>query len=258
MRETSTIANDRQVELLREAISLQAPLMLSCRLDCGWVRFKSFFLGFDRSSGDLVVAYPSSPECFDPDILEGQLVGASFRRTYRNCVFETSVLGRCLYSAGQSEEIPGLRLLWPSEITEFQRRVYYRTPVPADMYLPVQVRLRDPFMGDEETVRPYLGQLVNLSAGGLSLRLKHDNPRWRSGAALSCSFVATPGRPPLQSDAILRYLEELPEGGVRMGMQFVGLETTGDTRSTLEEIVELTRMLQQTYIQQGAAPSSCQ
>jgi hypothetical protein len=50
------IAAGRTEELLREAASRQAPLTLNCRVDEGWTTWKSFLLGFEPASGDLIVA----------------------------------------------------------------------------------------------------------------------------------------------------------------------------------------------------------
>lgn len=246
MSQSIAIAPGRQEELLREAASRQAPLTLNCRLEDGWTTGRSFLLGFERSSGDLIVAYPMCPLCVQPEIVEGQSVGVSFRRAHRKCVFETTVTGRCNYSVGRLDDVPALRLEWPASIGEMQRRVYYRTPVPQDVEMPVQVQLRGGDGEGEASRGVCRGRMVNVSAGGVGVLIKNeDNPRWASDTRVNCTFTASAGVPVTNLYGHMRYLYEQPEGGVRMGVQFVGLETDGQARSTLEQIVELTRKFQE-------------
>lgn len=245
MNELMEIASIHLEDLLREAVSRQSPLELTYRLESGWVKAGSRFLGLDRSSGDLVTAWPSCPQQLSPELVDGQTIGVSFRRASRKCMFETVAAGRCLYSSGGDNDVPALRLLWPDDVIELQRRLYYRTPVPRDIYLPVQVRLWDPDYGAEEDRRPLRGRMLNISAGGLSLALKpEDNPRWQTDTRIMCSFVAAPGEPPVEIYSHLRHLDECPDGSVHMGVHFMGLEATSENRRALQQVLELTRCFQ--------------
>ncbi|HOB73163.1 MAG TPA: PilZ domain-containing protein [Phycisphaerae bacterium] len=240
------ISSARQEELLREAVSRQLPLMLSYRLESGWSTSKSHFLGFDRSSGDLVVAVPSGPTHLSPHIIEGQTLGVSFRRAHRNYVFETMITGRCFYSVGREDDVPAICLLWPDAVCELQRRLYYRTPLPPNVYLPVRVSLWHPEAGHEDDARPRWGRMLNLSAGGLSLELKGaDNPRWQTNTEVLCSFVAQAGSPPVELYGHMRYLDEQRDGTVRMGVQFLALETFSENRPALEQVLDLSRCFQE-------------
>jgi len=239
------IAAGRRDELLREAVSRQAPLTLNCRVAEGWTTGKSFLLGYEAGGCELIVAYPSGPSGMQPEIVAGQTIGVSFRRAHRKCVFETRVVGRCNYSVGRVEDVPALQLEWPESIFEMQRRVYYRTPVPRDAELPVQVQLRDDDDGGEEEVSVCRGRMRDVSAGGLSVVVAdEDNPRWRPDTRVACKFMTAASGPAMNLYGHMRYLYEQPEGGVRMGVQFVGLDTDGEARSVLGQIIELTRQFQ--------------
>lgn len=252
MSQSIELAAGRTEELLREAASRQAPLALNCRVDEGWTTGKSFLLGFDPGNGDLIVAYPLGPTNVQPEIVVGQTIGVTFRRAHRKCVFETTVTGRCHYSNGRTESIPALQLEWPEQIFEMQRRLYYRTPVPRDADLPVQVRLRAGGEEIENDVLACRGRMGDVSAGGMCVVLKNeDNPRWRPDTRLECKFVGAAGGEAMELSGQMRYLYEMPEGGVRMGVEFVGLETDGEARSTLDEIIELTKKFQEIERRRG-------
>jgi c-di-GMP-binding flagellar brake protein YcgR len=187
-----------------------------------------------------------------PELVVGQTLGVTFRRAHRKCVFETTVTGRCNYSTGRADDVPALRLEWPESVFEMQRRLYYRTPVPRDAELPVQVRVRDEDGDCETDVMVCRGRMGDVSAGGMSVVLKNaENPRWRPETRVECKFVGASDGPAVELYGHMRYLYEMPEGGVRMGVQFVGLETDGAARSTLDEIIELTKKFQEIERRRG-------
>lgn len=239
------LSGHRRDELLNEAVSRQTPLTLDCRQKRGWVTVQSLFLGQDRASGDLVVRYPAVPAHLTPEFVEGQSLGLSFRRAHRKCVFETAVTGRCFYSSGPLDDVPALRLLWPTSVFELQRRLYYRTPVPENMSLPVQVWPWDAAPDDSGYGQPLRGQMVDLSAGGVSL-IVEDRSRqyWMNDTRVGCSFTPAPGGEPLELYGHTRYLRPAPTGEYRLGVQFIGLEALQESRPKLEQILELTSRFQ--------------
>jgi c-di-GMP-binding flagellar brake protein YcgR len=234
--EMSTIGRE---ELLREVVSRQVSLSLSCRLDNVWTTFRSRFLGFDRATGDVVVEYPAATERHLPEIVEGQMIGVSFRRAHKKCVFETSVGGRCFFSLRRGDDVPAIALLWPAAIYELQRRLYYRSPVPEGTTIPVKVRRSHAPQGARDADRDFQGPLQDISAGGLGLVLSWpDYPRWESNARILAELSVEPGQEPLRVEGLLTYLEPCQQE-VRMGIQFIGLETDLESRPVLEQIIGL-------------------
>ncbi|GMV95642.1 MAG: PilZ domain-containing protein [Phycisphaerae bacterium] len=236
------LSGSRQEELLREAVSRQMPLCLSYRpRDGGWMNVDSMFLGFDRSSGDLVVAAPAGPEHLAPEFVEGQSVGVAFRRAHRKCVFETSVTGRCFFAEDRGDDVPAIRLLWPTSVFELQRRLYYRTPLPPGMELPVEVWRWGADPEDSGFGQPLRGTMVDISAGGVSLALREqENPHWCNDTPVGCAFTAGLGGERIELYGHTRYLRPARDGQFRLGIQFLGLETDGDSRGLLEQVLKLT------------------
>ena len=55
----------------------------------------------------------------------------------------------------------------------------------------------------------------------------------------------------------MRDLDQYPDGTIRMGVHFLGLETSSEARPTLEQILELTRCFQEMEMKRLAAAVEC-
>ena len=70
----------QQAELLRDAVSCNASLTVTCKLDQGWVRLHSRLLTVDPELNELMIAYPRETEEFAPHIDDGQCLEIGLRR----------------------------------------------------------------------------------------------------------------------------------------------------------------------------------
>ncbi len=232
---------DRQDELLHEAASRYLAVVVTCRAADGWTTLRSRFLGTDAKDQQLFIEYPSGSGTVTPEIVGGQNIGVSFRRSHKKCVFNTMVLGRCQFSLSATEGLPALKLRWPEQMCELQRRLYYRAPVPEGITVPVEL-----WRGRAEDRRSqndpiYRGTMLDLSAGGVSVALpSDDSPCWHEGDPASCEFQAGSGEPPTTVSGRLRHWEEIGGGCVRVGLHFVGLDSSPDQRDTLERVIHVT------------------
>jgi c-di-GMP-binding flagellar brake protein YcgR len=237
-------------ELLREAVARQTPVALSCRVCDGWAGFYSKFL---QHAGDneLLLEYPWCDGSYIPELVTGQILGISFRRGPKRCVFSSSLVATRRVGVNGSE-IPAILIAWPAEVFELQRRLDYRAPVPAGKRIIVSAqRQLQPAQAPDSAVQ---ADLIDLSAGGMSLRFSHeDYPQWNYNDVIHCTFTAGPDEPPFELTTRVRYAQQARDS-LRIGLQWFGLEATEQGRQVLDRIIDLCAEYQQIEIQRvGAA-----
>jgi len=226
-------------ELLAEAVSRRSPASVSCKLADGWASFKSCFLSIEEDSRNIIIEYPAPKDLPPPEFTGGESIGISFRRGHRKCVFSTGLLGQCRFPVSTSADIPALKLLWPEQMYELQRRLFYRAPVPAQETVPVDIRK----IGSEAQL--YRGHMVDLSFGGLSLMFERgQHPRWEADEMVDCAF-SLDKEGSFSLDTRLRYCEQTSPQHMRLGLQFAGLENSTDGRELLDRLLGLCARFQQ-------------
>jgi c-di-GMP-binding flagellar brake protein YcgR len=164
----------------------------------------------------------------------GQLIGVTFRSGHRKFAFESELIARAPARDGGGEM---LTLNQPQEIQVWQRRLYNRTRVPDDVTIPINVTLQETAGAARDWSVPRRGILLDLSAGGMSLALSADRGRrWRCGDMMTCLVALEPAREPREVTGCLRHVEQAEHGRLRLGVQFVGLETSPAGQETLRQI----------------------
>jgi c-di-GMP-binding flagellar brake protein YcgR len=246
MSQPMEIHSERQVQLLEEAASRRWPAVIACRTDNGWVNVKSRFLACDPASERLTLEYPFSANEVIPELVAGQDVGVSFRRGHKKCAFNALVTGSGQMELGAGTvRAPIVTLSWPEDMHELQRRLYYRSPAPSGSAIPVKLWRGDkegPCAGPSWSCR---GRLVDLSAGGISIWVSRcPIPQWEEDEAVGCSFPVDSGGAPVSITGRLRHWEVTAQG-TRVGVHFVGLDTSLADRDTLRQVIRLTTRFQQ-------------
>lgn len=207
-----------------------------------WMIAKARLVEADRGRDGLLIECKHAADDDGDEIPQlGQDLAVSFRRGSRKCVFNTTVLGRDIHGDGERHHLV-LRVAWPNDLHELQRRLFYRTPVPRGRFIPVDLWINT--QQDEAQPFPQRGRMLDLSAGGLSVELPREaRPRWRNDEQLSCRFVNDAQRGPIEVSARLTHYNRLPDGHVRLGLQFLGLDAGEEGRRTLNRIENMTGKL---------------
>lgn len=231
------LAADQQAEWLQEATGNRIPLTINYHGVGGWITLKSRFLYSDRAADVITILYPSGRDGAQPEIVVGETLGVAFRRGHEKCVFETQVVGRRNHPMGGGIEAPALDIAWPDSVHELQRRLFSRTRVPSRVVIPVDVARNE---AADKLGPSSRGVLLDLSAGGISIALPEaKGPRWRAGDTLTCSFALESGRSVQKIAGTLRHCDKASDGHWRLGLQFVGLETSAGGRRTIESIARV-------------------
>lgn len=230
------INDDRQNQIIQNAIDGHRPLLLTHQSSEGWRAFKGRFVAGSRSTHAIVVkiAWPENggstrlPAPGDP-------LGATFRFGHKKCLFATT-----LEEMQRQTQEALVRLRWPNHIRQIQRRAFERARPPAGTIIAVRFWQNDG-PGRSDTLARNLrhGQLEDLSAGGMRLKATRSE-EFEIGRTYRCVFTPRSGKPSIVVDAILQHRESTEYGRACLGFQFVGLEATKEGQDVLNRLVRLT------------------
>lgn len=219
-----------------EAVQRSEIAVLTMPTNGGWCVCKTRFLPAMKAPDRVAVLYPTpeSPDRPIPDVRAGQIIGVSFRRSHRKCVFTGVVVERDPCSVVHGSSVDVLSLQRPERIQELQRRAYYRAPVPPNLTIAVRVR---PARTDDTRTPLWTARLADLSAGGMRVLVDTDAaPKFSDDDPVVVEFQPDPGGGLLTIDAIVRHGEPERNGSTAVGLQFVGLEATDAGRATLRRL----------------------
>lgn len=124
----------------------------------------------------------------------------------------------------------------PAQIFYRQRRTSYRVHIGAGLAIPVSL--------DDKGLLRLEGQLCDISAGGVGVRLKSEQPlSVNDGVVFSECAIRLPGNKRILSGLELRFVSPVdPLHFVRIGGRFVGLERS-DKKLVEQFVVSLEREL---------------
>jgi len=219
----------RKDEIIIDAARRGTQVILTRHDDLGWQVCKSRFVGCDEDRQRLYIARPPGGRAAAwADPLTGELVGVTFRRGHKKCLFNASVTG--------FEEQGGARLEvgWPEQLQELQRRAFQRAAPPPGRQIKVHFQRKDGVGEDEVRV----GVLEDLSAGGIRVRSAAGGDL-RADDTVRLTFALRRHGPQLTLDGIFRHRESRREGPCSLGFQFVGLETSAEGQDTLAAIARV-------------------
>jgi len=239
MRSLQSVANQEAAEIIKDLVNRRARASLTCKSARGWRMYKCSFSSGAREFNQLNLFLPlraSGESVLIPHA--GTTVGVTFRLGHRKCMFAGDVL-----SVNDDGTGALLELAWPNRIEHLQRRAYDRSMPPRGTVIPVRFWQEDSAAPPGDGKQVGLGQLEDISAGGMQVNAS-DAFDIRVGGAYVCVFATSPGAHSLIIESVLRHHEETDRGRTRLGFQFVGLETTPEGRQTLDQLARLVSRFQ--------------
>ncbi len=247
MRPRRLTAELNTAELFARAVRERALAVLTIQQGGDWLTYKSRFLERDAARRFFVLDYLPDGDAPLPPLAPGQCVGVSLRQSSRKYMFASAVEARGQFVIDRDNAIPAIRYRWPDSITELQRRVYYRTPVPPGLELPVRlwaggIQARPTDADDERALVE--GTLMNLSCGGAQVGLDTplDRP-WGADELVGCEITLPDGRGVLELDAHYRGPRPDSDFGRSLAVQFVGLELGEGGRQKLARLAQCVNRL---------------
>lgn len=239
MKKLIYVENTRKNEILNWAVEQQALCVLTSHTTTGWRTEKAKFIEGAGDNGKLVLAFAKGNGETAADYTPGERVGLSFRRGHKKCMCASVVLGVAQGAEG-SAEADRVILRWPDAMQELQRRVYYRA-TPSRR---VHVRYWNGGVArraDAESADSGIGfgTLLDLSAGGMRIRVQDRPGEFVEGDAFGCAFAPKPRAETVVLDGVFRHLQHEEDGSWSIGLQFVGLETSERGRQTLADLANI-------------------
>ena len=251
MSVVQTVVTENLDQILQDSIERRNLLALTHDSPQGWQVFNSRFVGGAPSARVFQVEAPVALTEHDAELPgRGNALGVTFRFGHKKCMFSTILES---VAVDGDEGVAALR--WPDRLQQLGRRAYERARPPKDVIIAVRFWRTDatrgeaasgisssPRKGSEDRAVCH-GQLENLSAGGMRVRVAAPN-QIQVGDAYRCIFAPRPGKPSVILDAFVRHREAAHHGRMSVGFQFVGMESAPQSRRTLERLVRMVNEFQ--------------
>jgi len=229
--------NHREIgQVMLVAAERAVPMAITVRRGDGWKNLQSRAAGLRNDC--LLLEMPMGPQGNLHEFRTGESVGVSLKLKHHKYLFLAEVADHSP-SGGRGEEGPLLVLSRPTRMQRLQRRAYVRAPVPegcvarAAFWLGGQ--MNEP-SGTSPDRPVWNGRLLDLSAGGFSVRTAEDSVRiLEVGYLMGVRLVFGVGLEAVYANACLRHVAP-QEGGAVMGFQFLALEHSEDGRNALRAI----------------------
>jgi c-di-GMP-binding flagellar brake protein YcgR len=241
------VAAEEMMKIVQVAALRNTPIAVTSRVGETWQSYRSRFLGLRE--GDVWIAKLSAavPGQSTTELDAGRRIGVAFKQGHYKYVYSSEVL-----PAGEQHPIlggktPGIRVAWPTDMLQFQRRMFERALVPSGRRAFVTFweggLIREPQTQVRDKLT-YHGQLVDLSAGGFRVRLLAGaDPGFRTGDPLGAEIVIDGQAAQIRVDVQFRH--SMPdEFGVTLGMQLMGLAESDDGRKVLGRISQFVQEFQ--------------
>lgn len=219
-------------EFLAQTRQEEAPVIASYVTEGKWKLLELRVCGFS----DDFIAFYAQTSC--ENLKNEQPLGICIHLGYHKYLFDTSV---------QAVEIQGqvckVLLDFPEKAERVERRMYHRHQVPANMNVKVMFwhrgYLENCNQNPEESY--WQGKLLNLSAGGAQIEIDPEHQScFQVGQLLGIQFTPMSYQKPLLLESHVRYLKDQTENGrFRIGIEFLGLESTDIGRESLNRILEV-------------------
>jgi c-di-GMP-binding flagellar brake protein YcgR len=226
--------NHREIgQIMLVAAEKRVPVAMTVSQSDRWENLQSRIVGL--RNGCLLLEMPMGPQGNLHEFQPSESVGVSLKLKHHKYLFLSGVAD--CDAAG--EDGPLLVLSRPVRMQRLQRRAYVRVEVPAGCVARAAFWLggkRSEPTGASPDRPVWNGRLVDLSAGGFSVRTKEDSVRvLETGYLMGVRLLFGVGHEAIYADTCLRHV--IPGGdGAVMGFQFLGLEHTDDGRQILRDI----------------------
>jgi c-di-GMP-binding flagellar brake protein YcgR len=229
--------NHREIgQIMLVAAERAVPVAITVRQGDRWGNLQSRAAGLRNDC--LLLEMPMGPQGNLHEFSTGESVGVSLKLKHHKYLFLAEVADRSP-AFGRAEEGPLLVLSRPTRMQRLQRRAYVRAAVPEGCIARVAFwlggRTNEP-SGTSPDRPVWNGRVVDLSAGGFSVRTPEDSVRMlETGYLMGARLVFGVGQEALYADVCLRHMAS--EGsGILLGFQFLALEHSEAGRQTLRAI----------------------
>ncbi len=169
------------------------------------------------------------------------LLTVSFEQGTKTCWFESCIVTDAALEDATGRNGRPVKLEWPTEVFEQQRRQYDRVGVPPGCQISVTLHRIDD--GDDTVLAEQMlqGRMIDLSPGGLSMELPGEQGiDVQAVDRVICAFAPTTGGARLKVWGRVRHGKRTGRGSLRLGLQFLDLHAGLQGQLALKNIVSLT------------------
>jgi c-di-GMP-binding flagellar brake protein YcgR len=241
-------------DTLRDAIARNAGAVLSLP-SAGMVRHhKTRFLSEAPGGFWIEAAAGADEPLIESLISEGKPVGISFRANLKSILFTTPVEERRhKYEVNSETRVEALRLAFPKELQQKQRRQAYRASLPEDHGIELKLwRMTEKANLHDRplTTLEMMATIHDLSVGGMGIICAPQKDGQPAKGLLNerVRVELSWGKTKVLTEGCIVRRKERPDRFVAMGIEFKKLESDLEGRQLLAKLNELVGNLQRDEI----------
>jgi c-di-GMP-binding flagellar brake protein YcgR len=229
--------------ILEKAIAKRSPLTITTHQYDQWQVYKSNFIALGNNR--LLLAPPvldTHDGHMEPS--QGQELAITFKQGYYKNIFTTRAIAQERYEIDPGIFMPVVAVMVPDQLEKIQRRAYTRALVPENERIPVTFQRVS--SQSNKSAETWQGQLTDLSAGGLGVRIDRGKIASLSeGDQLELRFVPMANQNELLVHVRFRHASdsEQPDQAL-LGFQLIGQEMNEKGRNTLRRIGRVVHLYQ--------------
>lgn len=242
MKPLLPVDEQKKTDILTHAISRNQFCVVTSRDNGAWSAGKTKFISANDAPNRMFVEALDAGSNRALSYLSGELVGVTFRRGHRKCLFATTVLGTTSVEQADGQLTNVVELDWPTVLQELQRRAFQRA-VPIGKHVTVRfwaggVAGRKAIEKEDKGI--WTGTLVDLSAGGMRILTNEVAPdTFEEGDSIGFSFRPKSRGETIVIDGVFRHLLLTSDGLASIGIQFIGLECSAQGRDQLATLADV-------------------
>lgn len=243
--------NSADQDTLRDAVARNAGAVISLP-SAGMLRHCKTRLLAGDDDGFWIEAPTAEQALVDELMAKGAAVGISLKAASTKIVFTTVIRQfRAAMQINTETAVDALLLVWPAQLKAVQRRNDYRVTIPKETEVSIRawriteqhyLRERPPAATELQV------SLRDLSVGGMGLvcTLTEDCPKVASEQRLRIVIGHANGE--LILEGRVKHVKDLPNGDVRLGIEFKKLADDFEGRQMLATLTQIVGQLQRDEI----------
>lgn len=236
MKPLLPVDEKKKNDILEHAASRNQFCVVTNRSEGAWESVKTKFVHDKDSPNRMFFEAVDAGSNRALSYLSGELVGVTFRRGHRKCLFSTTVIGTTSIEQEDGTLVSAVELEWPSALHELQRRAYQRA-VPVGRHVSVRFwegGVCNRRQAEHEGSGIMNGTLVDLSAGGMRILSMDVAPdTLEEGDVIGLSFRPQSRGETIVIEGVFRHFQLTSDGLASIGIQFIGLECSEHGRDLL-------------------------
>ena len=204
-------------------------------VDRTW-NYSSRFLNLVSEDHTIIIDLPQMKDETYKALKVGYIIYLAFSLAGFRFQFRTKVKEKITYKVAEGKEIPALKIVWPDQILNGNRRSLFRVQVEIDESIEVKYQIldegkEDAHKGDSDEYEGVEALMMDISEVGLAVRINRP-VNVKMGDRLKLRFRLGERENEIEMEGMVRHIRKYEGSSVHLcGIEFISTDTLENKRS---------------------------